>query len=156
MLWYTLAFAFFWQTVVAGNHQLRTSWETIVHSSFILSTLPRLYRSLIPNRQNCVLRIRLECRERFPRHRLQTKPLVSDPDMHHVPWCMSRSLTIGGGENVHGIPSACATRNFAYLARGPWVTLLTHPGRIMFMPQRIKQWFVTLVAPIHYLYRCWP
>ena len=24
------------------------------------------------------------------------------------------------GENVPGIPGACATRNFAYLARGPW------------------------------------
>ena len=40
-----------------------------------------------------------ECRERFPRHRLQRKPLVSDPAMHHgtfemhVPWCMSGSLT---------------------------------------------------------------
>ena len=31
------------------------------------------------------------------------KPLVSDPGMHHgthVPWCMSGSLTRGGGENV--------------------------------------------------------
>ena len=64
-----------------------------------------------------------------PRHRLQRKPLVSDPDMHHgtcvthVPWCMSGSLTRSGGENVPGIPGACVTRNFTYLARGP---LLTH------------------------------
>ena len=42
------------------------------------------------------------------------KPLVSDPGMHHdtcvthVPWCMSGSLTCGGGENVPGIPGACA------------------------------------------------
>ena len=63
-----------------------------------------------------------ECRERFPRHRLQRKPLLSDPDMHHgtcvshMPWCMSGSLTRGGGENV---PGACATLNFTYLARGP-------------------------------------
>ena len=34
----------------------------------------------------------------------------------HVPWCMSGSLTCGGGENV---PGACATRNFTYLSRGP-------------------------------------
>ena len=27
--------------------------------------------------------MRRECRERFPRHRLQRKPLVSDPGMHH-------------------------------------------------------------------------
>ena len=59
-------------------------------------------------------------------HRLQRKPLVSDPSMHHgtcvthVPWCMSGSLTRGGGENVPGIPGACATRNFTYLVRGPF------------------------------------
>ena len=28
-------------------------------------------------------------------------------------WCMSGSLTRIGGENVPGIPGACATRNFA-------------------------------------------
>ena len=32
---------------------------------------------------------------------------------------MSGSLIPGGGENVPGIPGACATRNFAYLVRGP-------------------------------------
>ena len=73
----------------------------------------------------CGLRMRRECRERFSRHRLQRKPQVSDPDMHHgtcvthVPWCMSGSLTSGGGENVPGIPGACATCNFTYLVRGP-------------------------------------
>ena len=73
--------------------------------------------------------MRRECRwERFPRHRFQRKPLVSDPGMHHgtcvthVPWCMSGLLTRGGGENVPGIPGACATRNFTYLVRGPLST----------------------------------
>ena len=48
--------------------------------------------------------MRWECRERFPRNRLQRKPLVSDPGMHHgtcvshVSWCMSGSLTRGGGK----------------------------------------------------------
>ena len=48
--------------------------------------------------------MRRECQERFPRHRLQRKPLVSDPDKHHgtcvahVPRCMSGSLTCGGRE----------------------------------------------------------
>ena len=66
-----------------------------------------------------------ECRERFPRHWLQTKPLVSGPDMDHgtcvthVPWCMSGLLTRGYGINVPGIPGAWATRKFMYLARGP-------------------------------------
>ena len=47
----------------------------------------------------------------FPRHRLQRKPLVSDPGMHngtcvtHAPWCMSGSLTRGGGENVPAFPA---------------------------------------------------
>ena len=50
----------------------------------------------------------------FLTRRFQSKPLVSDPGMHHgtcvthVPWCMSGSLTCGGGENVPGIPGACA------------------------------------------------
>ena len=59
----------------------------------------------------------------FFRHRLQRKPLVSDPGMHHgtcvthVPWCMSGSLTHGCGEYVPGIPGACATHKFTYLVR---------------------------------------
>ena len=50
---------------------------------------------------------------------------VSDPGMHHdtfvtyVPWCIAVSFEVGGGKNVPGIPGACATRNFSYLARGP-------------------------------------
>ena len=81
---------------------------------------------LLPDTYNCGLRMRRECRGSFPRHLLHKKPLVSDPDMHHgtcithVPWCMSGSLTHDGGENVPGIPGACATRNFTYPARGPW------------------------------------
>ena len=79
---------------------------------------------LLPDTQNCGLRMRRECRERFPRHRLQMKPRVNDPGMHHgtcvthVPWVMSGSLTRGGGENVPGIPGLCTTHNFTYLARG--------------------------------------
>ena len=81
---------------------------------------------LLTDSQNCGLRMGRECRERFPRHRIQWKPLISDPGMHqgtcvtYVPWCMSGSQTSGGGKNVPGIPGACATRNFAYLERGQW------------------------------------
>ena len=76
--------------------------------------------------KKCGLHMPQECLERFPRHQFQRKPVVSDPGMHHgtcvthVPWCMSGSLTGGGGENVPGIPGACTTRNFTYLVRGPW------------------------------------
>ena len=38
---------------------------------------------LLPDTQNCGLRMRRECREHFLRHRLQRKPLFSDPGMHH-------------------------------------------------------------------------
>ena len=86
---------------------------------------------LLPDQQNCRLRMRGECREHFARHRIQRKPVVSDPGMHHgtclthVPWCMSESLTRGGGENVPGIPGTCATRNNRYLVRGPcWTSCI--------------------------------
>ena len=86
-----------------------------------------LAMDLLPDTQNCGLRMPQECRERFPRRRIQRKQLVSDPGRHHgtcvthVPWCMSGSLTRDGGEIVPGILGACATRNFAYLVRGPWL-----------------------------------
>ena len=78
--------------------------------------------------------MRRECRECFPCYRLQRKQLVSDPDMHHgtcvthVPWCMSESLTRGGGETVPVIPGACATCNFTYLVRGPFNDTSRHIG----------------------------
>ena len=73
--------------------------------------------------------MRRECWERFPHHRLERKPLVRDPGMHHgtcvthVSWCMLGSLIRGhdGGENVPGIPGACTTCNFTYLTRGLWL-----------------------------------
>ena len=61
----------------------------------------------------------------FSRHRLQKKPLVSDPGMYHgtcmthVPWCISGSVTRNDGGNAPSIPGACATLNFTYLVRGP-------------------------------------
>ena len=33
------------------------------------------------------------------------------------------SFEVGGGENVPGIPGACATHDFTYLIRGPWSNL---------------------------------
>ena len=97
----------------------------IVQIAYIINQIMCTSMGLLPDTQNCGLRIRRECWERFPRHRLQRKPLVSDPGMHygtcvtHVPWYLSGSLTRSGGENVPGIPGACASRNFTYLARDP-------------------------------------
>ena len=81
---------------------------------------------LLQDTQNRGLLMCRECWERFPNHRRQRKPIVSDPGINHgtcvthVPWCMLGSLNRGGMENVPGIPGACATRNITYLVRGPY------------------------------------
>ena len=70
--------------------------------------------------------MRWKYRKRFPATDFHRRPLVSNSGVHHgtcathVPWCMSVSLARGGGENVPGIPSTCATRNFTCLTRDPW------------------------------------
>ena len=74
-------------------------------------------------RKNYRLRMHRGCRERFSCHRLQRKSLVSDPGMHHGT-CVTDVMHVGIANprrraNVPGIPVACATRNLAYLARGP-------------------------------------
>ena len=82
-------------------------------------------------------------------HRLQRKLLVSYPGMHHgtcvtkVPWCMSGSLTRGGGENIPGIPGACATHNFTYLVRGPCDCDYANSIVVLQLPFSLKQcvWF---------------
>ena len=66
-------------------------------------------------------------------------PLISDPNMHHgtcethVPWCMPGSLTSGflwsrwrGKRSRHS--RRMRTRNFAYLARGPWMPFSRYTG----------------------------
>ena len=48
--------------------------------------------------------MRRECREGFPPPPTSKEPVISDHNMHHgtcvthVPWCMSGSLTRGGGK----------------------------------------------------------
>ena len=112
---------YFWKIYRDWSKPLRTICSIPNRKTF-------MSMGLLPDTQKCGLCMRRECWERFPRHWFQRKLLVSDPGMHHgtcvthVPWCMSGSLTRGGGENVPGIPGACATSNFAYLARGPWVS----------------------------------
>ena len=111
-----------WYLRLAGDYTMPDSAEPRLESLGLLS-----------DTQNCVLRMRRECRERFPRHRFQGKWLVNYPGMRHrtcvthVPWCMSGSLTRGGGENVLSILGACAARTFAYLVRGPFVAGIDLP-----------------------------
>ena len=102
------------------QNRMHISWDVLSGSLGLGDSM-----GLLPDTQICGLRMRREYRKRFSR---QTKPLASDPDMHHrmcvmhVTWYMSGSLTRSGGKNVPGIPGACATRNFTYLVSGPWYT----------------------------------
>ena len=96
--------------------------------------------------------MRRECRECFRRHRLHGKPLVSDPGIHygtcvtHVPWCISGSLSSGGGENVHSISGACATRNFTHLVRGPFPCWYRQCGHLVFFMGEYTYHFTECMA----------
>ena len=65
----------------------------------------------------------------WPRHWLERRPLVSDPGMHHgtcvthVPWCMSGSLTRGGGGNVPGDSRRMRNPQSYVFIRGPWALI---------------------------------
>ena len=80
---------------------------------------------LLPDKQNCRLRMRRECRERFPRHHGFTIPscITTRASRTCRDACRDRWLEVyievGGGENVPGIPAALATPYFTYLARDP-------------------------------------
>ena len=78
------------------------------------------------------LHMRRECRERFLRHRSLATPTC----IKARAWCtchgacrdrqLAVSFEVGGGENLAGIPSACATSNIAYMVRGPLAQLPEH------------------------------
>ena len=96
-----------------------------------------LVMGLFPDTLNRGLRMRRECRERFPRHRFQRKPVGSGPGMHHgtcvthVPWCMSGSLNRGGGGKRS--PHSRRMRNSQFYISGKrpieklWSVLLDRP-----------------------------
>ena len=69
--------------------------------------------------------MRRECRECFPHHRGLAIPtcITARASRTCRDACRDRylavSFEIGGGENVPGIPGACAKQNFTYLVRGP-------------------------------------
>ena len=79
---------------------------------------------LLPDTQNLGVRMRRECRESFPRHHGLAIPTCitarASRTLHDA--CRDRLLAVAfkirGGENIPGIPGACATRNFEYLVRG--------------------------------------
>ena len=81
---------------------------------------------LLPDTQNCGLRMRRECWEHFLRHRGLA---IRHASRHVRDACrdskLAVSFEVGGGENVPGIHGASATRNFTYLARGPCGTVFS-------------------------------
>ena len=119
------------------NTDYEITWSSNISESKHVDTLPLQiywqqipqksseYMGLLPDTSNCGLNMCRECRERFPRHRLQRNRGLAIPACStarawpHVPWYMPGSLTHGGRENVPGIPGACATRNVTYLAKAP-------------------------------------
>ena len=46
----------------------------------------------------------------------------------HVPWCMSGSLASGGGENVPGIPGACAPAIFCIWQEAHGIITYPYPN----------------------------
>ena len=78
--------------------------------------------------------MRRKCRERFPRPRGLAIPTCITAHASRTCYdaCLDRllvvSLEFGGGENVPGIPGACATCNFIYLERSP---LTANPQRVL-------------------------
>ena len=84
----------------------------------------RIGMGILSDTQNCGLRMPRECRERFPRHRFQRKPLVSDPDMHHgkcVTHDACRDRLPAEARNTFPAFPAHAQPAILYLVRGPWV-----------------------------------
>ena len=70
----------------------------------------------------------------------------------HVSWCMSGWLTRGDGENVPGIPGACTTRNFTYLARGPWSFIRI---KEIFWPKTRDMLIFKMTAGSHITFHGW-
>ena len=72
-------------------HSVLSFYRRILQSVLVLFRM-----GLLPDTQNCGLRMRRECRERFPRHRGLTIPACTTaPARPHVPWCLPGSLTHG-------------------------------------------------------------
>ena len=100
----------------------------------------------------CGVRIRRECRERFPRHRLQRKPKVSDPDMHYgtcvtrVPWCVSGSLSCGDGKTFPAFPAQAQPAHLR-IWQDVHVWIVKYLKRIILIMYRIANWNAEQLCP---------
>ena len=116
----------FWRNCRQWLHRKVSKWRLLVRSmakilpKWLFSVLARVARQCImrhgPLARYVKLRLCMcrECRERFSwrtcRDACRDRQLVV-------------SFEVGSGENVLGIPGACATLNFPDLVRGPWLQL---------------------------------
>ena len=113
-------------------------WSRIFRTSYVNTTAADFLvvcMGLLSDTRKCRLRMRLECWESFPRHRLERRPLVSDPGMHfrtcftHVWWCMSGSLTRGEGKSYIYFrrmcsPQFCASGNSSMASTSVTIVLI--------------------------------
>ena len=82
--------------------------------------------SLLPNTSNCGCACAGNARNGFPattgkQSRYASRHVRDARAVMHAGIANSRfPFNSAAGENVPGIPGACATRNFTYLVRGPW------------------------------------
>ena len=73
----------FWKYFHVSRRAASFNYFLIIIDLRLIPAVLVFCMGLLPETQNCGLRMRQECREHFPRHRLQRKPQVSDPGMHH-------------------------------------------------------------------------
>ena len=119
-----------WPQIKRKAHYLKRNKATSVNSTKMRRDFNTMilnldvwltYLSCNCDTLNCGLRMCQQCRERFPHHRLQMKPPVSYPGMHHstcvthVLWCMWGTLIRGGGEK-HSWHSWCMRKPQFYVS----------------------------------------
>ena len=111
---------------IQSDNFITQSFSPNNHNRHHISRVVEGSMSLLPDTQNCGLRMRWEYRERFSHHRwlailtcIMERASRTCRDACRYRY-LAVSFEVGGGENVPAIPGACATLNFAYLVRGPW------------------------------------
>ena len=107
--------------------------DSRVTSTYFESTLELLVYG------SCLKRLH---RERFHHHRLQRKPLISDPGMHHgtcvthVPWCMPGPLLAVAGKTFPAFPAHAQPVNLRIWQEDHWTLWNT------------RQWISKKLSPI--------
>ena len=137
------------------------NWIAVTTASLLSFSLNSLCMGLLPDTQNCGLRMRRECWERFPHHRVLAIPtrITARASRMCRDACRDRllavSFEVGAGENVPGIPGACSTRNFAYLERGPLCDCPCSSTAVAGWHESNEAWLVKVTIIGSSMYKCW-